>query len=310
VETARELYNQGRNLRDHGDLAGALEKLKAAYSLARTPITGLELARTHVALGQPLEAREICLNIARMPVASEETARSGAARTEAAALAEEARAKIATLGITLLGVPPNGAPTLVVDGSLVPVAALAEPRKLNPGAHTIAARMGSGAEITEKVELGEGETRTVSMTLIAPTAPAEPSTRSTPEPIAPTPAAERLEPRLSPYVIPSVVVTALGVAVGAVAGGRALAGKSDLQSKCPGSVCGPDAHDDLQSAKLMGTVSTIAFIVAAGGAVFAIYGFTHPTYAPQPRSTAKRPLPSIEVHPALGMGSLGIHGTF
>ncbi len=58
IAQARTLYNQGKELRERGDTAKALEKLKAAHALAGTPLTGLELGRTYMMLGQLLEARE------------------------------------------------------------------------------------------------------------------------------------------------------------------------------------------------------------------------------------------------------------
>ena len=58
---ARELRNQGRELRAAGDLRGALAKFKAAHAVGQTAVTGIELARTHAALGEIVEAREVCL---------------------------------------------------------------------------------------------------------------------------------------------------------------------------------------------------------------------------------------------------------
>ena len=66
IESARQLYSQGVDLRDKGDLKGALEKFKAAHALGNTPITGIELCRTHAALAQPVEAREACLGVGRI----------------------------------------------------------------------------------------------------------------------------------------------------------------------------------------------------------------------------------------------------
>jgi len=58
VAQARVLFNEGTTLRDKGNLAGALEKLRTAHSISATPITGLELGRTYQALGKLVEARE------------------------------------------------------------------------------------------------------------------------------------------------------------------------------------------------------------------------------------------------------------
>ena len=97
LETARDLYKQGRDLEKKGDLKGALEKLRAAHAVGRTPLTAIELARVEVQLGMVVEAREVCLGVARMPVASDESARSATARKDAAKLAEDLKAKVATV---------------------------------------------------------------------------------------------------------------------------------------------------------------------------------------------------------------------
>ena len=56
LASARELFKEGRALREKGDLPKALEKLRAAHALGQTPITGLELARTYVLVGRLVEA--------------------------------------------------------------------------------------------------------------------------------------------------------------------------------------------------------------------------------------------------------------
>src|SRR4051812_9895793 len=77
LESARALVKEGRALRASGDVRGALEKFKAGHALGQTPITALELARTYEMVGALVEAREVCLSVARMPVERDETERSG-----------------------------------------------------------------------------------------------------------------------------------------------------------------------------------------------------------------------------------------
>jgi len=302
VETARELYNSGRTLKEHGDLKGALEKLKAAHALGRTPITGLELARTYAALGQPVDAREVCLGVARLPVSPEETARSAEARVAAAKLAEEVKPKIAALRLRIRGAPPGAEPIVTVDGIAVPAAALTEARQVNPGTHALTARVANGPETKETADLKEGEVRDVELAVTPPREPAAPQAA----PSAPARAGGdgSVERRLSPWVIPGFAVAAAGVGVGAVTGVLAASAKSDLNSKCVGSHCGPEAYDTLDRGKLLGNVSTIAFIDGGVGAAAGIYGLTHPVTAgpASPRAAF--------VKPYVSAGALGIHGSF
>ena len=295
VETARQLYNRGRELRDHGELVLALEKFKAAHALAKTPITGLELARTHAALNQPVEARELCLSVARIPVTAEETARSVEARAEAAKIAEEVKPKIATLHITLHGARRGDETILLIDGITVPAAAMSEPRSLNPGAHAISARIGTGEEATVSTELREGETRDLELTVVPPAKVVVAGPGGSPA---------RSASKLSPLVIPGFAVAAIGVGVGAVTGIITIATKTDLQSRCNGKVCGPNEYADLDRGRTMGNVSTVAFIVGAVGGAIGIYGLTHPS--PVKTNAAWSPT----VRPFLGAGSVGVHGSF
>lgn len=77
IAQARELFNDGIDRREKGDVAGAIEKLRAAHALAATPITGMELGRTYLAMGRLVEAREVFLGVGRLAVAPQETAKSG-----------------------------------------------------------------------------------------------------------------------------------------------------------------------------------------------------------------------------------------
>jgi hypothetical protein len=178
LETARALYKEGKELRAKGDLRGAIQKLKAAHAVGRTPITGLELARTHELLGQLVEAREVALDVARIRVAPDETERSTEARAEATRFAAELRDRIPDVTVHVLGVPVGAFPEVVIDGRALPPDLVGEPFKVDPGTHdvtVVGARV--GATSRARVEIAEGESREV--TLAYPT-----STGSPPAPSA------------------------------------------------------------------------------------------------------------------------------
>ncbi len=296
LETARTLFKEGKEKRAAGDLRGALETLKAAHALGQTPITALELARTHVLLGQLVEARELALGVARMPVQSDETARSAAARADAAKLAEELRPRIPTLVVRLVG-DASGA-TVAIDGVALPAAARDQPRKVNPGEHTVSAVRAGDPEVTRKVAVGEAETREVALELLAPAPPRiAVAPRPAPAPVAPAPAPA---PRRTSALVPiGLSATAVGVLVGAVTGISALSTASDLRATCPGYQCGPSEHDALARGRTMGNIATVSFGVAAVGLVVATVGF----YTPREPKAAS-------VTPYVGLGGAGIHGAF
>lgn len=158
LESARELFKEGREARQAGDLRKAIERFKAAHAYGQTPVTALELGRTQMQAGDLIEAREVLLSVARMKVQSDETEKSTAARAEAADLAEDVKKRIPTLSVKLRGVASDAAAQITVDGAVVPVVGLTGIRKANPGKHVVVARAGAHEE-TRNVDLEEGKTR-------------------------------------------------------------------------------------------------------------------------------------------------------
>lgn len=315
IESARQLYNQGLELRDKGDLKGAIEKFKAAHALGGTPITGIELCKAHAGLHQPVEAREVCLGVARIPPLAGETQRSADARSEAARVAEEVKPRIAQVRIKLTGVPQGREPTVTVDGTAVPPAALGEPRSVNPGQHTIMAKIGTGPEAKSSVDLREGETKEIVLPVQAP--PNEP-----PPPVGyvpaggyppgsyPPPRREGGGPNAA--VITGFTIGGIGLVMGTVGGVIALNGKSELETKCGNlKICGPDEHDDLDSAMRAGAISTAGFVIAGVGLVIGVIGLATSGSSRTGLVDAPKPKPkAASVTPDLGPGGMGLHGTF
>jgi hypothetical protein len=97
VAQARVLFNDGMDLKEKGDIKGALEKFKAAHALGNTPVTGIELCKAHQALHQPVEAREACLSVGRIGPIPEESAHSKESRAEAAKIAEIEKPKMGSI---------------------------------------------------------------------------------------------------------------------------------------------------------------------------------------------------------------------
>src|SRR5262245_24937263 len=168
LETARDLYGQGKTLREKGDLAGAVAKFRQAFQLAATPILGLEICRTEEKLAHLVEAREACLSAVRLPTKANESDNTKKARGEAAALADAIKARIPAIVITLQGVPAGVEATVTSDGEAVPAATLGAPRKVDPGTHHVVAKVGSGPESTTDVTVKEGETKPATLTVTVP----------------------------------------------------------------------------------------------------------------------------------------------
>jgi hypothetical protein len=308
LESARQLYNQGMELRDKGDTKGALEKLKAAHALGNTPITGVELCKTYAALRMPVEAREVCLGVARIPPLGGETPRSQEARAEAARVAEEVKAKLASLRVRLTGVPQGREATVTVDGASVPAAALGEPRAIDPGTHEVAARVGQGPESRARFDVREGETKDLALTVQVPVD--EPQPQPPPGGLRP---GDKPPEKEKKSVLPTVgfVVAGVSAGIGAAAGLAAMSSKSDLDRECANKLCGPAEHDALDRAKAIGNVSTVFFIIAGVGAGVGIYGLVSSASSSKGNSSARTPSPKrVSITPDIGPTGVGVHGTF
>jgi hypothetical protein len=163
IATARTLFQAAATLKSQGQLRPALEKLKTANALASTPVVLLELGRTHVLLGELLEAQEAFLAVGRLPVDPKETARSRDARAEAKHAADEVGVEVPRLKITVTGVAREQVAKLTVDEDDVSTALLGQPRLTNPGKHTVTALTTKGARQQAFVEIARGEMKDVTI---------------------------------------------------------------------------------------------------------------------------------------------------
>ena len=297
LETARDLYREGRDLRDKGDLPGALEKLRAANALAGTPITGLEVGRTYMMVGRLVEARQALLDVGRIPIKVNESANAKAARVEAEKLATEIKPRIPQLLVVVTGVPAGLTPTVTIDGAPIPAEALSVAHKLDPGSHVVAARVGTGKTQTSTVVLKEGESREVQLVL-------------PPEPVAqPTPSKLRAEPA-SNYTLSYLGfgVAGAGLIVGSVTGFLVVGKARELRNRCPEKECPLATGPEVDSAKTLGTVSTISFAVASAGAVVGVIGLFLGRSSGTASSSSGALRPSVSVF--VGLSSAGLQGTF
>ena len=285
IAQAREFLNQGLDLRSHGDANGALEKLKAAHALAHTPITGLELGKTYVAVGKLVEARETFLSIGRIPTQAEETVRSKSARSESERLAEQLRSRIPSLTVRITGVAAESV-AVTIDDANVPTEALAAPRFVDPGSHEVFARSTSGGTAETRVDLAEGEARDVELKITftggQPSAPTPP-TAPQPSPVAPAPselpAGKPSEPR--PRLLEwSLIGGGAGVGLAGVILMVVEAAKASDANQNHDAA----RYDSALSAWKVGFVGSLvgAAAVACGGIVFAASGSSAGGHASQP----------------------------
>ncbi len=291
VESAQALYKEGKALREHGDLAPALEKFRAAHALVETPITALDLGRTYVALGKLVEAREVLAAVARIPVRKNETQRATEARATADALAAELRPKLASLTAKLRGAEPGSAPPKIsVDGVAVPPEAATSPRIVNPGRHLVVLEA-NGQKTQVEVVLAEGQSKDVPLDVPKPA------------PRAAGPAAGPTEPgKRSPLVYVGFGTAIVGVAVGAVTGILTFSAASSVKDACRSNgSCPASERSHIDTGGTTGTISTIAFIIGGAGVAVGVIGLALGRSSPSGTSQA-----SAYVGPA----GAGLRGSF
>ena len=192
IETARTAFKEGLELRDKkADLAGALEKFKAAHKLIGTPRTGYELGKTYMMMGRLVEAREVFLQVEHMPIKPDESPEAKKSRKESTDLAASLDQRIPQLKVIVKGVPAGLTPIVTVDGENVPFEALVVPRRVNPGAHVVLVKVTGAVDQSQSVDLKEGETREVAIAIpasaMATPTPTPPPAPTSGEPTDPAP---------------------------------------------------------------------------------------------------------------------------
>lgn len=159
IETARSAFLQGLELRDkQHDLGGAAAKLKAAYALVPTPRIGFELGRTLRQMGDLVGARSAFIAATNLPPRPNETPEAKKARTDAQAQADELDTRIPQLMLHLAGFGQ-----IYVDGEPVRHEALAVPRRVNPGSHTIQVQVEGDVKGEKTVTVREGDRQDITM---------------------------------------------------------------------------------------------------------------------------------------------------
>jgi hypothetical protein len=300
VSRARELFVQASDLRDQGDLPGALEKFKAAHVLADNPITTFEVARTYAALGKLVEARDAYASIAHLPLQADETERATKARRDGAKAAEDLRARLPTLSVKV-AVPLS----ITLDDEALPAAALDVPRAVNPGTHHLVGTGAGGVRAEQTINLREGESRVVELEVpLEPKVqlPAQVALPMSPQVEAPPP------PRGSgnhfgPFAYAGFGVGAAGFLSGSIFAAATLSKASSISTHCSTTDCEQTGTDAAHSARDLGIASVVSYTLSAIGVGVGVADLL--LYTPAPATASDRSL-----HPWIGIGAAGVGGSF
>ncbi len=308
-ETARTLMEQGRELRNKGNMAEALKRFQGANNIMHVPTTALEVARTQAALKMLVEARDTIGVLRQMPSEHDskvfQTARAAAEELDATLAG-----RVPALVVTVKGVDPGQEATVAIDGVPVPPDVVGLPRTVNPGHHVVTAKTPRG-DGTAECDVKEGQQRPVEVTLIPNGLPEPSAAPPEPVPAAPEAPLQKVTHKPGALAWTGIGVAGAGVIAGAVTGIMSISKKSTLSKNCPNNICGPSDYSTLDSANTLATVSDVAFGVAGAGAVLAIVALAKGrtvTIAP----AAAPPTSGLVLHvtPWISGNAAGLVGSF
>ncbi len=303
-ETARALMTDGRQKREQNDFAAALKSFEAADALMHVPTTGLEVARTHVALGHLVEGRDALRRVLLIPTRADDPAPFQEARTAAERLDSELTDRIPAIKLVVRAAPSP--PWITVDGIHLPPEAAGVPFRLNPGHHEVTGKVGE-TKVVKQVDVRERELADVSLDFSGAVAP--PSVGSSQD-ASQASSDGSTSSSGSSHTLTYIAfgVGGAGIAAGVVTGLLAMGAKSSAQGGCVDGRCPPATWGDVDSAHSFATISTVAFIVGGvgvgAGVVSLLVGGKSSARATGTGGAKPHATPWI------GAGSAGVTGTF
>jgi biotin carboxyl carrier protein len=278
-EHARRLFEEGVELEKKGDYAGALARYRDAEKIIATP--GLRFHKGYCLemtgkLAAAVDDYESADKLAREQNKPE-------VHTAVIARLDPLRPRVPLLAIRLA--TPKDA-EVQLDGLVVGAPLLdGKPFRVDPGEHVVAASARGFRTFTRSLELTEGATATVDVTLERVTAaPAVAPPPVSPAPVTATPAeppqppSSAAEPPREPArgrslvapvvaTVGTVLVAASGVAFFLVAGGA----ESDARAQCPQK---PSCDSEQSRVRTFDALALGSFVGAAGLGVLSVVLWT------------------------------------
>lgn len=323
---ARALAVDGLKLAQANNCAEAVPKLERAEKLYHSTVVSIRLGECYVGLGRLVEGTELLRKALREPQPADPAPTLTKALERAQKLLDTTKPRIAGLTVKVAAVQDMG---VKIDGTLVPGVLIDTEIPVDPGEHSVDVTAPGFMKSTSRVNLAEGEKKSLTLTLARdpnaaiPTPPpagkinqepAQPPQAAPParaaEPTSPPPV-ESAPNRTGAYV--AFGVGAAGVAAGSVLGLMALQKHGDLKDQCPNNVCLSDKQSDLDGAKGLGNASTIAFAIGGAGLVLGTVLFftASPSHADRAARAPERRFAGLtNARLGVGPGSVVLGGNF
>jgi hypothetical protein len=277
LERARQQFRQGLSLEAAGNWAAALAKFQEVGKVKLTPQVRFHAARCNEQLGRLNEA------LGEYRLAEYEAGQQG---LKEAAEISQARQALESRVPKLVIKRGEGAEAarIELDGVELGEAQIGQPVSVDPGPHTIVAKLGGDRQVQESASVKESETAEVVLKAPAvaekPAAPPEGNSAVPPDP-------EPKKASVLPWIVGGVGVASLA-ASGAFFALRQGA-KSDLEKGCDGNTCPESLHDTKKQGELYTTLSWVFLGVGVAGIGTATYLFI--SGAGSSKETAARSLP-------------------
>jgi hypothetical protein len=294
LATARAALKEALVLREKGELPQSIMRFQTAWDLVPTPVTGFELGKTQMMAGKILQAQELFQKVVRMPPSMEESERSKVAREESARLAKEIEPRIPSLKIRVK-LPAGASAVVRVDDENVPMSGPETRRAVDPGPHDVVAKAGDGPEQHVRIDVAESEVKEVELT---------------PQWVPPKVEAKKEKGQVVVVREKTSVLTFIGfagasagVALTASAAYVTLTTHNDLLDKCGERYCPETNARDVTIRNTWLAVTVVSAGATIGFLAAGIIGVTNPKKESVVVGGAR-------VQPTIGLGSLGLQGSF
>ena len=321
---ARTLAIEGVKLAQTGDCQNASDKLERAEKLKHSPIVLRYLGECQVKLGRWVEGSESLRKLLREPLPENPSPALTEAYESGADTLRDVKPRIPSMKI-MLTAPADAGYSLKVDGKVLASSVVGVALPADPGEHEVEVTAPGFLPASSRLKLTPNSAAMVELKLerdpkallLAPPKAAEHF--ATP-PASLAPKGERAEPAPSArgastgkvlgWVSYAVAAGGLG---GIAFGDSAMRDEKALRASCPGRVCTADQKDALDFAKTKGTLSTIGFAVAGGGAILGsvlLLTSSGSSSSGAARLGAPRTAGILRPRASFGVGSVAVAGDF
>jgi hypothetical protein len=296
-ETARGQMQLGDQSFAAGDFSRALDAYRSADAIMGVPTTAWAVGKTYARLGKLVEAVDALQRAKLHPKRPGEPDVFAKARAQAAELDADLARRIPTIVITVRGPGSSDEVTLYIDGAPVERATSSLPQRVNPGAHAVEARAEGYTSAEQTIDVTEGERAAVELVLARERVEtAAPSGEETP------PGEEESAGTAMTVAFVGFGVAGAGLVAGVITGALSYTRAKELEERCPGGVCSESDRGEQESIIALANGSNAS--LAVGGVGLAV-GIGALIFALQTEPDAAAP-----VEPVIGLGSMGVRGSF